>query len=103
MLSQKSFLIFKKDVSCKTQNQLKTSQTRHKPTKSLTNQPNHPHASQIPGKPPTIQPIMSRKLVFYVTKNFSHNAKHVLSLQTFYFITLTFSSEDQSQLGIEGK
>ena len=46
---------------------------------------------------------MSRKLVFYVTKNFRQNAKHVLSLQTFYFITLTFSSEDQSQLGIEGK
>ena len=29
--------------------------------------------------------------------------KNVLSLQPFYSITLTFGSEDQSQIGIEGK
>ena len=46
---------------------------------------------------------MSRKSVFCVTKNFSDNAKHVLSLQTFYAITLMFSSKDQIQVGIEGK
>ena len=46
---------------------------------------------------------MSSKLVFYVTKNFSNNAKHVLNLQPFYSVSLTFSSEDQSQVAIEGK
>ena len=44
---------------------------------------------------------MSRKSVFYVTKNFSNNSKHVLSLQPLYAIISTFSSEDQSQAGIE--
>ena len=43
------------------------------------------------------------KSVFYVTKNFSNNAKHVLTLQSFYSTTLKFSSEDESQVGIEGK
>ena len=43
------------------------------------------------------------KKSFYVSKNFSNNAKHVLNLEPFYSITLTFSSEDQSQVGIEGK
>ena len=57
----------------------------------------------MPDKPPTIQPIMMRKSVFYVTKNFSNNAKHMLRLQPLYFITLTSSSEDQSQEGIEEK
>ena len=46
---------------------------------------------------------MSRKSVFYATKNFSNNAKHVLNIQPFYSISSTFSSEDQSQVGIEGK
>ena len=46
---------------------------------------------------------MSRRSVLYVTKNFSNNAKHVLILQLFYSILSTFSSEDQSQVGIEGK
>ena len=46
---------------------------------------------------------MRRKSVFYVTKNFSDIAKHVLSLQPFYVIALKFSNEDQSQVGIEGK
>ena len=57
----------------------------------------------MPDKPPTIQPIMMRKSVFYVTKNFSNNANHMLRLQPLYFITLTFSSEDQGQEGIEEK
>ena len=46
---------------------------------------------------------MSRKSVFYATKNFSKNAEHVLNLQPFYSISLTFSSEDQSQVGIDWK
>ena len=46
---------------------------------------------------------MSRKSVCYVTKNLRDNAKHVLSLQPFYAVTLAISSEDQSQVGIEGK
>ena len=44
-----------------------------------------------------------KKISFYVIKNFSDNAKDVLNLQPFYGITLTFISEDQSQVGIEGK
>ena len=56
-------------------------ETAHKPA---TNQLNHPQTSQtnrkpaksqILDKPPTKQPIMSRKSVFYVIKNFSDNAK----------------------------
>ena len=46
---------------------------------------------------------MSRISGFYVTKNFSDNAKHILSLQSFYDITLTFSREDQNQVVIEEK
>ena len=45
---------------------------------------------------------MSRKSAFYVTKNFSKNAEHVLNLQPFYSISLMFSSKDQSQVGAEG-
>ena len=57
---------------------------------AATNQPNHPQTIHKP--------------VFYVTKNFSNNAKHVLNFQPFYSsITLTFSSEDKSQVEIEGK
>ena len=90
------------NVNCKTRNQPQTSQIIYKPP---TNQPNHPQTSQIPDKSPTNPPTMSRKLVFYVTRNFSNNAnsKHVLSLQALYSITLTFSSKDQSQVGIERK
>ena len=94
--------------------------TTHKPAKpqtthkTATNQSNHPQTtkkpakplsqtSQISDKPPQNQSIMSRKSVFYVTKNFSNNAKHVLNLQPFYSISSTFSSEDQSQVRIEGK
>ena len=54
-------------------------------------------------KRPKNQSIMSRKSVFYVTKNFVNNAKHVLNLQPFYSILSTFSNEDQSPVGIEGK
>ena len=46
---------------------------------------------------------MSRKWVFYVTKNYSNNAKHVVNLQPFYSISLNFSREDQSQVGMEEK
>ena len=115
-------LLFKFDfhyyfVSCKTQNHPQTSQTTDKPVKPPTNQPkaslttrkppknqsNHSQTSQILDKLPKIQPIISRKLVFNITKNFSNNAKHVLNLQTFYSIPSTLSSEDQSQVGVEGK
>ena len=106
-----------KIVSCETRNQQQTSQTTDKPVKPPTNQPqtsqtihkspknqsNHSQTSQISDKPSKNQPIMSRKSVFYVTKNFSNNAKHVLNLQPFYSISSTFSSEDQSHIGIEGK
>ena len=68
------------------------SQTTHKPPK---NQPNHSQTSQILDKPPKNQPI--------ITKNFSNNAKHVLNLKPFYPIPSTFSSEDLSQVGVEGK
>ena len=54
---------------------------------------------------------MSRKLVFYVTKDFSNNAKHVHTCAHLcihahtcaYSISLTFGSKDQSQVGIEKK
>ena len=73
------------------------------PAKPLASQANHPQTSHIQDKSPTNQPIIRRKSVFYVTKNFSDIAKHVLSLQPFYVIALKFSNEDQSQVGIEGK
>ena len=78
-------------------------ETTHKPAKPLGSQANHPQTSHIQDKSPTNQPIMRRKSVFYVTRNFSDIAKHVLSLQPFYVIALRFSNEDQSQVGIEGK
>ena len=81
-------------------NHPQTSQTTYKPPK---NQPNHSQTSQISDKPPKNQPIMSRKSVFYVTKNISNNAKHVLILQPLYSISSTFSSKYQSQVGIEEK
>ena len=81
-------------------NQPETSQPIHN---KLTRQPNHPKISQILEKPPTNQPIIIRKSAFYVTKNFSNNAKHVLNLQPFYSISLTFTSEYQSQVRIEEK
>ena len=84
------------DVSCKTRNHPQTA-------KPLGSQANHPQTSHIQDKSPTNQPIMRRKSVFYVTRNFSDIAKHVLSLQPFYVIALRFSNEDQSQVGIEGK
>ena len=40
---------------------------------------------------------------FMLPKNINNNAKHVLSLQPFYAITLMFSSKDQSYLRIAGK
>ena len=97
-------------ISWKTQNYPQTSQTTHKLVKLSTN---HPQTSQTIHKLPINQTkhsqtsdkyrIICWKSVFYVAKNFNNNANHVLSLQPFYAITLTFSSEDQSQLGIEGK
>ena len=104
-------------VSCKTRNHPQTSQTSHKPSKPPTNQsqtsqtthkppknqPNHSQTSHICDKPPKNQSIISKKSVSNVTKNFSNNAKHVLNLQPFYSISSTFSSEDQSQVRIEGK
>ena len=36
-----------------------------------------------------------------MTKILSNNANHMLNLQLFYSISLTFSSEDQSHVGIE--
>ena len=41
---------------------------------------------------------MDRKSVAYVTKIFSNNAKHMQSLQTFYAITITFSSKSDRRL-----
>ena len=92
-------------VSCKTRNHPQTSQTTHEPAKPPTNQPatNHPKTSQISDKPPKNQPIIIRKSVLNVTKNFSNNVKQMLNLQPFYSISSTFSSNDQSQVGIEGK
>ena len=49
------------------QNYPKTTQIFHEP---VTNQPNHPQSSHN-------HSIISRKTVFYVTKNFSNNEKHV--------------------------
>ena len=40
---------------------------------------------------------MSTKSVFYVTKKFSDNAKHVLSLQPFYAIVLMFNDKTVGQ------
>ena len=100
-------------------NHPQTSQTTHKPVKLPPNQSqisqhytkneetlngkvnflcsaNHPQTSHK-------HDILSRKSVCYVTKYLRDNAKHVLSLQPFYAVTLTISSEDQSQAGIEGK
>ena len=89
-------------VSCNTWNthkpvinQPNRPQTTQKPAKPLTN-------SQISDKPPQNQSIMTRNF-FYITKNFSNNAKHVLNLQPFYSISSTFSNDDQSQVGIERK
>ena len=56
-------------------------ETTHKPPKPSTK---HPQTSQIIHKPPTNQRIISRKSAFYVTKNFSNNAKHVLSYITLH-------------------
>ena len=97
----RNFTKFTGNVSCKTRNHPQTSQTTHKSTKPATNQPNHPKTTQKPAKPLINQP--SRKPVFNVTKNFSNNANHVLNLQLFYSVSSTFSSEDQSQVRIEGK
>ena len=77
-----------------------TSQPNHPQTfqtihKLLTNHLNHPQTSQIQDKLPTIQSIKSRKSFFLLLL--------VLRLQPFYFITLTLSSEDVSQVEIEGK
>ena len=83
--------------------------TTHKPAKPpQTNQTTHTSSTKQtnypkPAKPPTKHPIITRKPVFYVTKNLSNNAKHVLSFQLFYAIILTFSSKDQSHVGIVGK
>ena len=68
----------------KQSNQAQTSQTTHKPP---TNQPNYPQTSHK-------HTIMSRKSVFYVTKNFSDSAKYVLSLQI--NSKLTCSSDGES-------
>ena len=65
-----------------------TSQTTHKTVKYWTN---HPKTSYL-----------WAENQFYVAKNISKNAKIKLSLQPFYSISLTFSKEDQSQVGIEG-
>ena len=81
-------------------NQPNCPQTIRKPVKLATSQLNHRQITQITHKPPkasTNQPqtsqathkaashndsiIWKKKTVFYVTKNFSNNAKHVLSLQ----------------------
>ena len=90
-VSSSCFLMI--SISWKTQNYPQTSQTTHKPVKPFTNHPQTSHKHRI----------ISWKSVFYVAKNFNNNAKHMLSLQPFHAITLTFSSEDQSQVGIEGK
>ena len=82
-----------------TTNYPQISQTTHKPPKYL---PNHSQTSQISGKPPKNQQIMSRKS-FSVTKIFRNNAKHELNFLPFYSNSLTFTSEDQSHVGIEGK
>ena len=87
-------------ISCKTRNHLQTIQTTHKLSKPPTKHPQttNKQATNQPNYRKTIHknPIMSRKSVFYVTKFFSDNAKYVLRLQSFWAITLTFSSEDQS-------
>ena len=82
-------------ASCKTRNHSQISQITHKLTKPSTNRQNHLQTSQISDKPPKTQSVMTRKSVFYVTKNFSNNAKLVLNLHPFYSISSMFSIEDQ--------
>ena len=101
-------------ISCKTRNHPKASPATHKPEKPSTNcrrisqtihkpSTNHPQTNQITHKPTKNPPIMSRKLVFYVTKNFSNNVNYVPNFQPFYSISSTFSRKDQSQVTIEEK
>ena len=86
-IAVRSLTLNERTVSCKTQNH---PQTTHKPAKYRTN---HPQTSQL----------LAENQFIYVTKNFSNTAKHVLNLQPFYSISLTFSGEDQNQVGIEEK
>ena len=108
-------------VSCKTRNHPKTSPATHKPAKLSTNcrqisqtihkpSKNHLPTSQITHKPtkywtnhPKTSQLWAENQFFMLPKNFSNNAKHVLNLQPLYSISSTFSSEDLSQVGIEGK
>ena len=115
----RSLTLNKRTVSCKTRNHPQTSQTIRKPP---TNQPNYPQISHKSAKPPTNHPqtsqtthkpvkyrtnhpqtsqLWAENQFIYVTKNFSNTTKHVLNLQPFYSISLTFSGEDQNQVGIE--
>ena len=94
-------------------NQSNHTQTNQTSPKPATIQANHLQASHKRAKPPTNQPNTGQithkpanyeqKISFYVTKNFSNNAKHMLCLQPSNSIILTFSIEDQGQVGIKGK
>ena len=93
-------------VSCKTRSHLQTSQTTHKPAKASTN---HSKTSQTTHKPakywtnhPKTSQLLAENQFFYIIKNFSNNAKHVLNLPLFYSIPSTLSSKDHSEVGIEG-
>ena len=79
------------------QNQSNHPQTTQKPVEPPTNQPNHPETTQKTSQ------LWAENQFFMLPKNFSNNAKHVLNLQPLYSISSTFSSEDLSQVGIEGK
>ena len=112
-------------VSCKTRNHPQISQTTHKPAKLPTNHPIHPQTSHKPAKPPTNHSnypqttqtihkpatnqshhpqsshnhsIISRKTVFMLPKT-SATMQNMCEVCN-HAITLTFSSEDQNQVGI---
>ena len=63
----------------------KTTQTTHKPPKSSAN---YPQTSRTTHKVAITTQLFSRKTVFYVTKNNSNNAKHLLSFQPCHYINV---------------
>ena len=81
-------------------------ETTHKPTKPLKNQPNTSQTTHKPAKYRTNHPKISQLLpenqLLMLPKTLA-TMQNVLNLQPFYSILSTFSSEDQSQVGIEGK
>ena len=81
----------------------------HKPAKPPSNHLNHPETSQTIHKSARYQNTTHRpasyeqKISFLCYLKLISIAKPELNLQPFYPITFRFSSEDQSQVRIEGK